>query len=85
MANDLVVVKANSLIEASYRLSIDEVRILALTIGSMDPNSNQQVFDFTVADFVREFPEINLDNAYKFRVQLNVFMSVVLKLKIKTV
>lgn len=65
MPNDLVVVKANSLIEASYRLSIDEVRILALTIGSMDPNSNQQVFDFTVADFVREFPEINLDNAYK--------------------
>ena len=65
MANDLVVVKANSLIEASYRLSIDEVRILALTIGSMDPNSNQQVFDFTVADFVREFPEIRQDNAYK--------------------
>ncbi|WP_244895800.1 replication initiation protein, partial [Mannheimia haemolytica] len=28
MANDLVVVKANSLIEASYRLSIDEIRIL---------------------------------------------------------
>ena len=65
MVNDLVVVKANSLIEASYRLSIDEVRILALTIGTMDPKSNQKVFDFTVADFVREFPEISLDNAYK--------------------
>lgn len=65
MANDLVVVKANSLIEASYRLSIDEVRILALTIGTMDPKSNQKVFDFTVADFVREFPEISMDNAYK--------------------
>lgn len=65
MANDLVVVKANSLIEASYRLSIDEVRILALTIGTMDPKSNQQIFDFTVADFVREFPEISMDNAYK--------------------
>lgn len=63
MAKDLVVVKANSLIEASYRLSIDEVRILALTIGTMDPKSNQQIFDFTVADFMREFPEI--DNAYK--------------------
>lgn len=63
MANDLVVVKANSLIEASYRLSIDEVRILALTVGTMDPKSNQQVFDFTVADFMREFPEIT--NAYK--------------------
>lgn len=65
MLNDLVVVKANSLIEASYRLSIDEVRILALTIGTMDPNSNQKIFDFTVADFVREFPEISIDNAYK--------------------
>ncbi|WP_075271240.1 replication initiation protein, partial [Mannheimia haemolytica] len=65
MANDLVVVKANSLIEASYRLSIDEIRILALTIGTMDPKSNQQIFDFTVADFVREFPEISMDNAYK--------------------
>lgn len=65
MTNDLVVVKANSLIEASYRLSIDEVRILALTIGTMDPKSNQKIFDFTVADFVREFPEISIDNAYK--------------------
>ena len=65
MPNDLVVVKANSLIEASYRLSIDEIRILALTIGTMDPKSNQKIFDFTVADFVREFPEISQDNAYK--------------------
>ena len=65
MGNDLIVVKANSLIEASYRLSIDEIRILALTIGTMNPKSDQQVFDFTVADFVREFPEISMDNAYK--------------------
>ena len=65
MANDLVVVKANSLIEASYRLSIDEIRILALTVGTMDPKSNKKTFDFTVADFVREFPEVGMDNAYK--------------------
>lgn len=65
METNLVVVKANSLIEASYRLSIDEVRILALTIGTMDPRLNQKTFDFTVADFVREFPEISMDNAYK--------------------
>lgn len=63
--SDLIVVKANSLIEANYRLSIDEVRILALTIGTMNPNSEQKSFDFTVADFVREFPEISMDNAYK--------------------
>lgn len=71
MKNDLVVVKANSLIEASYRLSIDEIRILALTIGTMNPKSNQKIFDFTVADFVREFPEINMDNAYK-QIQLAI-------------
>lgn len=65
MANNLVVVKANSLIEARYRLSIDEVRLLALTVGTLDPTSNRQIFDFTVADFVREFPEISQDNAYK--------------------
>lgn len=61
----LVVYKANSLIEASYRLTINEIRILALTVGVMNPNSNQQVFDFTVAEFVKEFPEIKLENAYK--------------------
>lgn len=65
MANDLIVVKANSLIEASYRLSIDEIRVLALTVGTIDPSSNQQIFDFTVADVVREFPEVKVDNAYK--------------------
>ena len=65
MGNDLVLYKANTLIEASYKLSIDEVRVLALTIGTMNPKSDQQVFDFTVADFVREFPEISADNAYK--------------------
>lgn len=63
--SNLIVVKTNSLIEASYKLSIDEIRILALTIGTMNPNSNQQIFDFTVADFLREFPEISQENAYK--------------------
>lgn len=65
MANDLVVIKANSLIEASYRLSIDEIRILALTVGTMDPNSNKQEFEFSVADVVREFPDVKVENAYK--------------------
>lgn len=59
-----MVVKANSLIEASYKLSIDEVRILALTIGTLDTKSNQRVFDFTVAEFIKEFPETK-DNAYR--------------------
>lgn len=65
MIHNLTVIKANSLIEASYRLSIDEMRILALTIGTLDPHSNQQIFDFTVTDFVQQFPEIGIENAYK--------------------
>ena len=63
--SDLLVVKANSLIEASYRLSIDEVRILALTIGTMDPESEQQIFDFTVDDFMLQFPDLKKDSVYE--------------------
>lgn len=64
MANDLTVVKANSLIEASYRLTLDEMRLLALTIGTMNPKSEQQVFEFSVSEFVNQFPDVNADRAY---------------------
>ena len=64
MTNDLTVVKANSLIEASYRLTLDEMRLLALTIGTMNPKSDQQVFEFSVSEFVNQFPEVNADRAY---------------------
>lgn len=64
MMNDLTVVKANSLIEASYRLTLDEMRLLALTIGTMNPKSDQQVFEFSVSEFVNQFPEVNADRAY---------------------
>lgn len=64
MANDLTLVKANSLIEASYRLTLDEMRLLALTIGTMNPKSDQQVFEFSVSEFVNQFPDVNADRAY---------------------
>jgi plasmid replication initiation protein len=64
MANDLTVVKANSLIEASYRLTLDEMRLLALTIGTMNPKSDQQIFEFSVSEFVNQFPDVNADRAY---------------------
>ncbi|OOF40823.1 RepB family plasmid replication initiator protein [Rodentibacter rarus] len=64
MANDLTVVKANSLIEATYRLTLDEMRLLALTIGTMNPKSDKQVFEFSVSEFVNQFPEVNADRAY---------------------
>lgn len=65
MVNDLTVVKANSLIEASYRLTLDEMRLLALTIGTMDPKSNQQVFEFTIDDFMKQFPDLKRDSVYE--------------------
>ena len=64
MTTDLTIVKANSLIEASYRLTLDEMRLLALTIGTMNPKSNQQVFEFSVSEFVRQFPDVNEERAY---------------------
>jgi plasmid replication initiation protein len=64
MTNDLTVVKANSLIEASYRLTLDEMRLLALTIGTMNPKSEQQIFEFSVSEFVNQFPDVNADRAY---------------------
>lgn len=64
MGNELLIYKTNSLIEASYRLTLDEIRVLALTIGTMNPKSDQQVFDFTVADFIAEFPDATTKNAY---------------------
>lgn len=59
-----MVVKANSLIEASYRLTLNEMRLLALTIGTMDPKSDQQIFEFSVAEFVNQFPDMNPERAY---------------------
>lgn len=64
MTADLMVVKANSLIEASYRLTLDEMRLLALTIGTMNPRSDQQVFEFSVSEFIKQFPDVNADKAY---------------------
>lgn len=64
MSNDLTIVKSNSLIEASYRLTLDEMRLLALTVGTMNPKSEKQVFEFSVSEFVNQFPDVNSDRAY---------------------
>ena len=38
---------------------------LALTIGTMDPESEQQIFDFTVDDFMLQFPDLKKDSVYE--------------------
>lgn len=57
MSKALIVVKSNNLVEASYKLTLDEMRILLLTIGKIDPNvqNHHRDFEFTVAEFSEQF------------------------------
>ena len=65
MTNDLTVHKANNFVQASYSMTLDEMRILALTLGVFNPkNPSKRGFDFTVADFCKSFPDVNPDIAY---------------------
>ena len=65
MSNNLTVHKANNFVQASYSMTLDEMRILSLTLGVFNPkNPSKRGFDFTVADFCRHFPDVNPDIAY---------------------
>lgn len=57
MSKNLIVVKSNNLVEASYKLTLDEMRILLLTIGKIDPSAqnHHRDFEFTVAEFAERF------------------------------
>lgn len=63
---NLIVVKSNDFVEASYKLTLDEMRVLLLTIGKVDPTlqNHHRDFEFTVAEFSERF---NTDekSAYK--------------------
>lgn len=66
MAKNMIVVKSNELIEASYKITLDEMRILLMTIGKIDPlvENHRRDFEFTVAEFVEQF-EIDPKIAYQ--------------------
>ena len=65
MSNELTVHKANNFVQASYSMTLDEMRILSLTLGVFNPkNPSKRGFDFTVADFCKHFPDVNPDIAY---------------------
>lgn len=64
MANDLIVSKANSFVEASYQMTLDEMRVLSLTLGVFDPLNPKRGFEFTVSEFCQHFPDVNPDIAY---------------------
>lgn len=64
MSNELTISKANTFVEASYSMTLDEMRVLSLTLGVFDPTNPKRGFDFTVAEFCKHFPEVNPDIAY---------------------
>lgn len=55
--SNAIVVKSNEFVEASYKISLDEMRILLMTIGEIDPRikNHRRDFEFTVADFAERF------------------------------
>jgi plasmid replication initiation protein len=65
MSNELTISKANSFVEASYQMTLDEMRVLSLTLGVFDPlNPNKRGFDFTVEEFCTHFPDVDTKSAY---------------------
>ncbi len=64
MGSELTISKANSFVEASYQMTLDEMRVLSLTLGVFDPLNPQRGFEFTVSEFCQHFPDVNPDIAY---------------------
>jgi len=64
MSTELTISKANSFVEASYQMTLDEMRVLSLTLGVFDPLSPKRGFEFTVSEFCQHFPDVNPDIAY---------------------
>lgn len=65
MSNELTVSKANSFVEASYQMTLDEMRVLSLTLGVFDPvKPTKRGFDFTVEEFCKHFPDVDMKSAY---------------------
>lgn len=62
---EVVAYKSNSLIEASYRLSLQEQRLLLVCIGKLNPldiNPNK-IFQITSQEFFNAFPDMGKENA----------------------
>lgn len=64
MNTELVISKSNSFVEASYQMTLDEMRVLSLTLGVFDPLNPIRGYEFTVAEFCKHFPDVNPEVAY---------------------
>lgn len=61
---NLIAYKSNALIEASYKLTLQEQRLLLMCIGKINPKDEkpQKTFELTAEEFYLAFPDINRTN-----------------------
>lgn len=63
--SNLIVYKDNYLIEASYRLTLLEQRLMLYCISKLNPQDPQQKQTITIEEFIKQFPDVKPNNAYK--------------------
>lgn len=63
--SNLIVYKDNYLIEASYKLTLTEQRLMLYCISKLNPEDPQQKQTIFVEDFVKQFPDVDKKSAYK--------------------
>lgn len=61
----LIAYKSNALIEASYKLTLQEQRVLLLCIGKLNPKNEipEKTFQLTADEFYQAFPDMNRKHA----------------------
>lgn len=62
--NNLTVYKDNYLIEASYKLTLIEQRLMIYCISKLNPEKPQQKQIILVEDFLKQFPDMSKKHAY---------------------
>lgn len=65
MNKKLIAYKSNALIEASYKLTLQEQRLLLLCIGRLNPQDEtlRKTFQITSDDFYQAFPDVGKKHA----------------------
>ncbi|PHM49099.1 replication initiation protein [Xenorhabdus sp. KK7.4] len=63
--SDLVAYKSNALIEASYKLTLQEQRVLLMCIGKLNPQDEkpENIFQLSANEFYLAFPDMGRENA----------------------
>jgi plasmid replication initiation protein len=62
--DNLIVYKDNYLVEASYKLTLMEQRLMLYSIGKLNPQEPKRELIVVVDDFIKQFPDITKKNAY---------------------